>query len=66
LKRCEDKIEDLERKIALMTEEIATLDYTNEEHASMKLQQFGALKEELDVKMVEWEQFTEELMMIEG
>ena len=66
LKRCEDKIEVLEQEIALMTEEIATLDYTNEEHASMKLQQFGALKEELDVKMVEWEQFTEELMMIEG
>lgn len=66
LKRCEDKIEDLEQKIARMTEEIAILDYTNEEHAAMKLQQFGALKEELDVKMVEWEQFTEELMMIES
>jgi hypothetical protein len=49
-----------------MTEEIATLDYSNEENAANKLQLFGSLKEELDVKMVEWEQFTEELMMIEG
>jgi ATP-binding cassette subfamily F protein 3 len=65
LKRCEDKIEDLEKKIALMTDEIANLDYSNEENAALKLQEFNAVKEELDTKMIEWEQFTEQLLLIE-
>lgn len=65
LKRCEDKIEELEKKIALMTDEIANLDYSNEENATLKLQQFNAVKEELDAKMVDWEQFTEQILLIE-
>jgi ATP-binding cassette subfamily F protein 3 len=66
LKRCENSIQLLEEKIVLMTEEIAKLDYSNEEFSKNKLASFALIKEELDLKMLEWEQYTEQLMLIEA
>jgi ATP-binding cassette, subfamily F, member 3 len=62
IRKCEELISTLEKKIVEMDNEIASLDYTNEEVANNLLGHYEKVKIELDQTMTTWEKSTEELM----
>ena len=65
VKRVEDAINAHEVLLAKMDEEIALLDYTNEEQSNKLLAEYSKVKAELDQLMMDWEKATEELMELE-
>lgn len=65
MKRIEDSINEHEVLLAQMDEEIALLDYSNEEHANKILADYSKVKTALDQFMEDWEKATEELMELE-
>jgi hypothetical protein len=48
-----------------MDEEIALLDYSNEEESNKLLADYSRVKAELDQLMIDWEKATEDLMELE-
>ncbi|MCT4561983.1 MAG: ABC-F family ATP-binding cassette domain-containing protein [Crocinitomicaceae bacterium] len=66
VKKAEERIGLLEAKAKTLEEEIAQLDYSDEEHANKILADFAKTKEELDEQMTLWEKATEDLMELEG
>ena len=65
VKRVEDAINAHEVLLEKMDEEIALLDYTNEEQSNKLLAEYSKVKAELDQLMMDWEKATEELMELE-
>lgn len=64
VKKAEENITLLEEKIRKMDEQIANLDYSNETESTKILAEYDSTKKLLDQEMENWEQATEELMMI--
>ncbi len=64
IKKSEEKITSLEAKIGQLDDQIANLDYTNEEFSKQILAEYESTKNELNREMELWEEATEELMMI--
>lgn len=65
IKRYEDAISDLESALQQMDEQIAHLDYSNEQNANEVLSTYDLKKKELDDLMLKWEESTEELMSLD-
>lgn len=66
VKKAEEKIEELEAKAKVLENEIAVMDYSDEEKANKTLADFAQTKEQLDEQMEIWEKSTEALMEMEG
>ncbi len=64
VKKAEDAISDLELKIKKMDEQILALDYTNENESTKLLAEYDILKKSLDSEMQNWENATEELILL--
>lgn len=56
LKRLEEMIASLESELETLQEEIDALDYSDQTQASKVFEQFESKKEELDIRMAEWEE----------
>ena len=65
IKKIEDAINSHEQLLVKMDEEIALLDYSNEEESSKLLSEYSKVKSELDQLMIDWETATEALMELE-
>ena len=65
IKKVEDSINSHEQLLAKMDEEIALLDYSNEEESNKLLADYSKVKAELDQLMIDWEKATEDLMELE-
>ena len=63
--RSEQRISELDVKIAEMDKVSEDLDYSDEAKANIILDEYQALKQELDEKMAIWEEATEGLLAIE-
>ena len=64
MKKAEDAISDLELKIKKMDEQILALDYTNENESTKLLAEYDILNKSLDSEMQNWENATEELILL--
>lgn len=62
--RSEEEIEKLEKKIAILDNDVAKIDYSNEAEANKILAEYEKTKSELDEQMKIWEEATEQLMEI--
>jgi len=65
IKKAEESIEDLEKAIHLLQQEVEKMDYSDEEKAAALLEKFANKKSDLDKEMENWEGATEELLAIE-
>ena len=65
IKKVEDSINSHEKLLVTMDEEIALLDYSNEEGSAKLLSDYSQVKAELDQLMLDWEKTTEALMDLE-
>lgn len=65
LEKTEKEINRLESVIADMNEELAGIDYSDENNAEAKLKEFNSLKKELDEQMTNWEKISEELIELD-
>ncbi len=65
IKRFEDAISDIEGTLQQMNQQIAELDYSNEHESNEVLSRYDAIKKELDLLMLKWEEATEELMSLD-
>jgi ATP-binding cassette subfamily F protein 3 len=65
LKKVEEDITQLEKDIEVLDHELTHLDYSDEALAQSKLKKYEDLKALLDQKMIDWEQYTEELINFE-
>ena len=65
IKRAEEQIELLEIELKKMDEEIANLDYSDENYSSTLLANYETKKKKLDESMEIWEVSTEELLNME-
>lgn len=65
VKKAEEEIESLEKRISKMDTEMADLDYSDEQKSAKLLSEYDGLKKQLDEQMQKWEAATEELMTIE-
>jgi ATP-binding cassette subfamily F protein 3 len=65
IKKVEDAINEHEQLIVKLDEEIALLDYSNEDLSAKLLSDYSRVKAELDQLMIEWEKATEELIEFE-
>ena len=63
--RSEQRITELEEKIKEMDQVMLEIDYSNEAKASKVLNEYEALKNELEEQMELWEEGTEQLMQID-
>jgi ATP-binding cassette subfamily F protein 3 len=64
VRKTEEEIEDLEKEIHLLQQEVERMDYNDEEKSAALLQKFSMKKESLDKAMEVWEEATEELLTI--
>lgn len=62
--RSEEQIEALEKKIAILDNDVAKIDYSDEALANKILADYEKTKSELDEQMKIWEEATEQLMNI--
>ena len=65
IKKAEESIEDLEKEIHLLQQEVEKMDYSDEDKAASLLEKFANKKADLDKEMENWEEATEELLAIE-
>ena len=65
VKKAEENISIYEEKIKKMDEIIANLDYSDEANANAILAEYDVIKKKLDEEMLNWENATEELMMLD-
>ncbi len=65
VKKAEENISIYEKKIKEMDEIIANLDYSDEVKSNAILAEYDVIKKKLDEEMLNWENATEELMMLE-
>src|SRR5574343_658501 len=65
IKKVEEAINSHEQLLAKMDEEIALLDYSNEQESNKLLADYSRVKAELDQLMLDWETATEALMELE-
>jgi|TARA_R110000737_G_scaffold353495_1_gene406165 ATP-binding cassette subfamily F protein 3 len=65
VRKTEEEIEDLEKEIHLLQQEVERMDYSDEEKSAKLLQKFSDKKENLDKAMEVWEQATEELLTVQ-
>jgi ATP-binding cassette subfamily F protein 3 len=65
VKKAEENISIYEKKIKEMDEIIANLDYSDEAKSNAILAEYDVIKKKLDEEMLNWENATEELMMLE-
>lgn len=65
VKKAEENISIYEKKIKEMDEIIANLDYSDEAKSTAILAEYDVIKKKLDEEMLNWENATEELMMLE-
>lgn len=65
IKKAEESIEDLEKAIHLLQQEVEKMDYSDEDKAAALLEKFANKKSDLDKEMENWEEATEELLGID-
>lgn len=65
IKNAEEQIESLEKKLAILDQDVAKLDYSDEDLASKILGDYEKTKTSLDEQMEIWEKSTEQLMELE-
>lgn len=65
IKKAEESIEDLEKAIHLLQQEVEKMDYSDEDKAAAILEKFANKKSDLDKEMENWEEATEELLGID-
>jgi len=65
VKKAEENISIYEKKIKEMDEIIANLDYSDEAKSNAILAEYDVIKKKLDEEMLNWENATEELMMLD-
>jgi ATP-binding cassette subfamily F protein 3 len=64
--KAESTIDELETKIAQMDEELLSIDYSDEAKAATKLEEYNALKQQLDAALEQWEKDSDTLTEMES
>ncbi len=65
VRKTEEEIENLEKEIHLLQQEVERMDYSDEEKSAHILEKFSLKKESLDKAMEVWEKATEELLEVQ-
>jgi len=65
VRKTEEEIEDLEKEIHLLQQEVERMDYSDDEKSTAILLRFSTRKGSLDQAMEVWEQATEELLEVQ-